>query len=257
MLLSNFIKNPFCYFSICSSKSKSPIWQIICVNSQKSLQKSYFNNIFFKKIPLVLLLWFFYPPLGGADLAEPPVTFFIHLFFLWRNIGTTEYYRKTSEGRLPLKWMAPEAVFDRLVPLTNLRSFQQDPKHFRMFPLGFPRLSQTCGPTGSSCGRSSPWERCLTGKRFKDTSSFALLVLRADFIRRGVQTDLFMEYLMSGNVKLQQPPNCPDELYGLMESCWMHCPDDRPHWQQIVQRMENLLASKYCAAWPCCMLSYL
>jgi len=34
-------------------------------------------------------------------------------FGLARNISETEYYRKLSDGRLPLKWMAPEALFDR------------------------------------------------------------------------------------------------------------------------------------------------
>lgn len=34
-------------------------------------------------------------------------------FGLARNISETEYYKKLSDGRLPLKWMAPEALFDR------------------------------------------------------------------------------------------------------------------------------------------------
>nr|XP_053636300.1 fibroblast growth factor receptor 3-like isoform X3 [Cherax quadricarinatus] len=32
-------------------------------------------------------------------------------FGLARDIHSQDYYRKTSEGRLPLKWMAPEALF--------------------------------------------------------------------------------------------------------------------------------------------------
>jgi serine/threonine protein kinase len=34
-------------------------------------------------------------------------------FGLTRNIFNTDYYRKTTDGRLPVKWMAPEALFDR------------------------------------------------------------------------------------------------------------------------------------------------
>lgn len=34
-------------------------------------------------------------------------------FGLTRNIPNHDYYRKTSDGRLPVKWMAPEALFDR------------------------------------------------------------------------------------------------------------------------------------------------
>ncbi|ELT91659.1 hypothetical protein CAPTEDRAFT_166775 [Capitella teleta] len=34
-------------------------------------------------------------------------------FGLSRNIPNDDYYRKTTDGRLPVKWMAPEALFDR------------------------------------------------------------------------------------------------------------------------------------------------
>ncbi|ESO07889.1 hypothetical protein HELRODRAFT_131255, partial [Helobdella robusta] len=33
-------------------------------------------------------------------------------FGLTRNIPNNDYYRKTTSGRLPIKWMAPEALFD-------------------------------------------------------------------------------------------------------------------------------------------------
>ncbi|XP_059177562.1 fibroblast growth factor receptor 4-like [Physella acuta] len=34
-------------------------------------------------------------------------------FGLTRNLSTSDYYKKTTDGRLPVKWMAPEALFDR------------------------------------------------------------------------------------------------------------------------------------------------
>lgn len=34
-------------------------------------------------------------------------------FGLTRNVAQNDYYRKTTDGRLPVKWMAPEALFDR------------------------------------------------------------------------------------------------------------------------------------------------
>lgn len=35
-------------------------------------------------------------------------------FGLARDIHCNDYYRKTTEGRLPVKWMAPEALFQRV-----------------------------------------------------------------------------------------------------------------------------------------------
>ncbi|XP_012526054.2 fibroblast growth factor receptor homolog 1 [Monomorium pharaonis] len=35
-------------------------------------------------------------------------------FGLARDIHSQDYYRKKTEGRLPIKWMAPEALFDRI-----------------------------------------------------------------------------------------------------------------------------------------------
>ncbi|RWR99499.1 fibroblast growth factor receptor 3-like protein [Dinothrombium tinctorium] len=35
-------------------------------------------------------------------------------FGLARDLQSIDYYRKTTDGRLPVKWMAPEALFDQL-----------------------------------------------------------------------------------------------------------------------------------------------
>lgn len=35
-------------------------------------------------------------------------------FGLARDIHSHDYYRKTTDGRLPVKWMAPEALFHRV-----------------------------------------------------------------------------------------------------------------------------------------------
>ena len=35
-------------------------------------------------------------------------------FGLARDIHKIDYYRKTTDGRLPVKWMALEALFDRV-----------------------------------------------------------------------------------------------------------------------------------------------
>lgn len=35
-------------------------------------------------------------------------------FGLARDIHSQDYYRKTTDGRLPVKWMAPESLFDKV-----------------------------------------------------------------------------------------------------------------------------------------------
>ena len=39
--------------------------------------------------------------------------FYVWMLIFFRCIEDTEYYRKISEGKLPVKWMAPEAIFER------------------------------------------------------------------------------------------------------------------------------------------------
>ena len=37
--------------------------------------------------------------------------FYIHFF---RDVNSRDYYRKTTDGKLPVKWMAPESLFERV-----------------------------------------------------------------------------------------------------------------------------------------------
>jgi serine/threonine protein kinase len=34
-------------------------------------------------------------------------------FGLAKDLHDSDYYRKKSDGRIPVKWMAPESLFDR------------------------------------------------------------------------------------------------------------------------------------------------
>ncbi len=66
VMRSNFIKNPFCYFSISSLNSKSPISPIICVNLHENMQNIFFFMCNIKK-SLVFSAYFSpYPPFGRA-----------------------------------------------------------------------------------------------------------------------------------------------------------------------------------------------
>ncbi|XP_039442885.1 fibroblast growth factor receptor homolog 1-like [Culex pipiens pallens] len=49
----------------------------------------------------------------------------------------------------------------------------------------------------------------------------------------------FLEYLKQGH-RLEQPTNCPDEIYQLMEACWEFNPENRPTFEQISAVFENI-----------------
>ncbi len=41
-------------------------------------------------------------------------------------------------------------------------------------------------------------------------------------------------------LRLQQPKDCPDELYGLMHQCWQHNPQDRPSFAEIDETLLSI-----------------
>jgi len=47
-------------------------------------------------------------------------------------------------------------------------------------------------------------------------------------------------------IRLNQPPDCPDEIYHIMQSCWATKPEDRPNFVDILEKLhltpeENLV----------------
>jgi len=54
------------------------------------------------------------------------------------------------------------------------------------------------------------------------------------------------QFLMEGN-RMDQPVDCPDEMYFMMRDCWMEKPADRPNFTALVQRLENVIESKMAA----------
>ncbi|XP_015249625.1 PREDICTED: tyrosine-protein kinase Mer [Cyprinodon variegatus] len=55
----------------------------------------------------------------------------------------------------------------------------------------------------------------------------------------GVQNHEIYDYLVEGH-RLKQPPNCLDELYEIMYSCWRADPVDRPLFPQLREMLEKL-----------------
>jgi hypothetical protein len=54
----------------------------------------------------------FYPLTEIQVLVSDEFVMKIADFGLARDIHSQDYYRKTTDGRLPVKWMAPESLFD-------------------------------------------------------------------------------------------------------------------------------------------------
>ncbi|XP_028280147.1 tyrosine-protein kinase Mer [Parambassis ranga] len=55
----------------------------------------------------------------------------------------------------------------------------------------------------------------------------------------GVQNHEIYDHLVEGH-RLKQPPDCLDELYEIMYSCWRADPLDRPLFPQLRERLEKL-----------------
>ncbi|XP_054572958.1 fibroblast growth factor receptor 4 isoform X1 [Eptesicus fuscus] len=117
-------------------------------------------------------------------------------FGLARGVHHIDYYKKTSNGRLPVKWMAPEALFDRVY------THQSDVWSFgillwEIFTLG-----------------GSPYP--------------------------GIPVEELFSLLREGH-RMDRPPNCPPELYGLMRECWHAAPSQRPTFKQLVEALDKVL----------------
>lgn len=50
------------------------------------------------------------------------------------------------------------------------------------------------------------------------------------------------QFIMDGN-RMDQPLDCPDQMYQMMRDCWMEKAEDRPNFAALVQRLENTIAS--------------
>ncbi|XP_010591078.1 fibroblast growth factor receptor 4 isoform X2 [Loxodonta africana] len=117
-------------------------------------------------------------------------------FGLARGVHHIDYYKKTSNGRLPVKWMAPEALFDRVY------THQSDVWSFgillwEIFTLG-----------------GSPYP--------------------------GIPVEELFSLLREGH-RMDRPPQCPPELYGLMRECWHAAPSQRPTFKQLVEALDKVL----------------
>ncbi|XP_059209141.1 tyrosine-protein kinase receptor TYRO3 [Centropristis striata] len=65
----------------------------------------------------------------------------------------------------------------------------------------------------------------------------------------GVENSEIYEFLIKGE-RLKKPPDCRDDIYDIMHSCWSPVPRCRPSFQQLVVQLEALWLSLTPAAAP-------
>ncbi|KAM3870919.1 tyrosine-protein kinase receptor TYRO3 [Diretmus argenteus] len=58
----------------------------------------------------------------------------------------------------------------------------------------------------------------------------------------GVENSEIYEYLIKGE-RLKQPPDCRDDIYEIMHSCWSPVPKCRPSFQHLIDQLETLWLS--------------
>ncbi|XP_029797231.1 fibroblast growth factor receptor 4 isoform X2 [Suricata suricatta] len=131
----------------------------------------------------------------GPRSSEGPLSF-PALVSCAYQVARGMQYLESRKGRLPVKWMAPEALFDRVY------THQSDVWSFgillwEIFTLG-----------------GSPYP--------------------------GIPVEELFSLLREGH-RMDRPPNCPPELYGLMRECWHAAPSQRPTFKQLVEALDKVL----------------
>ena len=56
----------------------------------------------------------------------------------------------------------------------------------------------------------------------------------------GLPTELLLDYLSDGK-RMDMPTKCPLEVYTIMRDCWIHEPEQRPHFTTLTERLAKIL----------------
>ena len=56
----------------------------------------------------------------------------------------------------------------------------------------------------------------------------------------GLPTELLLDYLSDGK-RMDMPTKCPLEVYTIMRDCWIHEPEQRPHFIALTERLAKIL----------------
>ncbi|XP_037602909.1 fibroblast growth factor receptor 3 isoform X2 [Sebastes umbrosus] len=140
-------------------------------------------------------------------------------FGLARDVHNIDYYKKTTNGRLPVKWMAPEALFDRVY------THQSDVWSYgvllwEIFTLG-----------------GSPYPGIPVEELFK---------LLKEGHRMDKPANCTHELASASSCTSSRPVritgNSPSEMYMIMRECWHAVPSQRPTFRQLVEDHDRVLS---------------
>ncbi|KAK2115230.1 Fibroblast growth factor receptor 3 [Saguinus oedipus] len=138
-------------------------------------------------------------------------------FGLARDVHNLDYYKKTTNGRLPVKWMAPEALFDRVY------THQSD-------------VYVSCRPR--------PRVEAVTGTQLQPIWSFGVLLWEIFTLGGspypGIPVEELFKLLKEGH-RMDKPANCTHDLYMIMRECWHAAPSQRPTFKQLVEDLDRIL----------------
>uniref|UniRef100_G3SGG4 Fibroblast growth factor receptor n=1 Tax=Gorilla gorilla gorilla TaxID=9595 RepID=G3SGG4_GORGO len=90
-------------------------------------------------------------------------------------------------------------------------------------------------------GVEGHWAR---GGRHEDLWSFGILLWEIFTLGGspypGIPVEELFSLLREGH-RMDRPPHCPPELYGLMRECWHAAPSQRPTFKQLVEALDKVL----------------
>lgn len=118
-------------------------------------------------------------------------------FGLARDIYKDPDYVRKGDVRLPLKWMAPESIFDKIYT-TQSDVWSFGVLLWEIFSLG-----------------ASPYP--------------------------GIQIDEEFCCRLKEGMRMRAPERATQEIYQTMLDCWQECPEERPTFTDLVERLGDLL----------------
>ncbi|KAK1791061.1 hypothetical protein P4O66_002103 [Electrophorus voltai] len=171
-------------------------------------------------------------------------------FGLARDVHNIDYYKKTTNGRLPVKWMAPEALFDRVYThQSDVRRKRKKKEYVQGQCYGKKRKisRSTCGQscvTNLASFKAPQTGRTPTSPSPSRKWSFGVLMWEIFTLGGspypGIPVEELFKLLKEGH-RMDKPANCTNDLYMMMKDCWHAISSQRPTFKQLVEDLDRIL----------------